>query len=176
VSLLGDQAEIERLVQYMTRCSFSLARLVKVTDTGQVVYKAEKASCRSFSDPGADDMQAGAKRNNQILPPLDFLAEFTQHITAKGAYLIRYYGWYSNKIREMRKQTSESSPVADTSSEASDRCSPSWLMLIKRACEVHLLSCAECGGLYRTVPGGQERQVAGHTAGAKGRRTIHLLD
>jgi len=36
------------------------------------------------------------KRNYQILPPLDFLAEFTQHIPAKGAHLIRYYGWYSN--------------------------------------------------------------------------------
>lgn len=37
----GDQAGIERLVQYMVRCPFRLSRLVKVTDTGQVVYKAE---------------------------------------------------------------------------------------------------------------------------------------
>ena len=43
----GDQAGIERLVQYMTRCPFSLPRLVKVSGTGQVIYKAEKASCRS---------------------------------------------------------------------------------------------------------------------------------
>ena len=40
---------------------------------------------------------AGPKRNLQILPPLDFLAEFTQHIPAKGSHLIRYYGCYSNK-------------------------------------------------------------------------------
>jgi hypothetical protein len=32
--------------KYITRCPFSLSRLVKVTDTGQVVYKAEKQSCR----------------------------------------------------------------------------------------------------------------------------------
>ena len=70
----GDQAGIERLVQYMTRCPFSLARLVKVSNTGQVVYKAEKASCRSFPDPAQDGMQAGPKRNYQILPPLEFLA------------------------------------------------------------------------------------------------------
>ena len=38
----GDQAGIERLVQYMTRCPFSLSRLVKVSDTGQIVYQAEK--------------------------------------------------------------------------------------------------------------------------------------
>ena len=30
----GDQAGIERLVQYMVRCPFSLSRVVKVTDTG----------------------------------------------------------------------------------------------------------------------------------------------
>ena len=90
----GDQAGIERLVQYMTRCPFSLSRLVKVSETGQVVYKAEKASCRAFPDPHANGMKSGPKRNFQILPPLDFLAEFTQHIPPKGSHLIRYYGCY----------------------------------------------------------------------------------
>ena len=41
----GDQEGIERLVQHM-----------KVSDTGQVIYKAEKASCRSFPDPGGDGL------------------------------------------------------------------------------------------------------------------------
>ena len=113
----GDRAGIERLVQYMTRCPFSLSRLVKVSESGQVVYKAEKQACRAFPDPGRDGMQPGTKRNYQILSPLDFLAEFTQHIPAKGAHLIRYYGWYSNKSRGMRKKAAEaarrvSRPVA----------------------------------------------------------------
>jgi len=38
----GDRSGIERLLQYMIRCPFSLSRLVKVTDSGQVIYKAEK--------------------------------------------------------------------------------------------------------------------------------------
>jgi hypothetical protein len=42
----GDRSGIERLVQYMIRCPFSLSRLVKVTDSGQVVYKAEKQACQ----------------------------------------------------------------------------------------------------------------------------------
>jgi len=88
----GDQAGIERLIQYMTRCPFSLARLLKVSDTGQVVYKAEKHTCRAFPHQNGDGMQSGPKRNYQILPVLDFLAEFTQHIPAKGAHRIRYYG------------------------------------------------------------------------------------
>ena len=100
----GDRAGIERLMQYMTRCPFSLSRLVKVTKTGQVVYKAEKDACRAFPDPQGDGLAAGPKRNFQVLSPLDFLAEFTQHIPPKGAHLIRYYGWYSNKARGMRRK------------------------------------------------------------------------
>jgi hypothetical protein len=89
----GDQAGIERLVQYMIRCPFSLSRLVKVTDTGQVVYKAEKQQCRAFPDQNGDGITSGPKRNFQILSPLDFLAEFTQHIPPKGSHTIRYFGF-----------------------------------------------------------------------------------
>jgi hypothetical protein len=74
----GDQAGIERLVQYMTRCPFSLSRLVKVSDMGQVIYQSEKQACRAFPDPKGDGMRALVPRNFQILEPLDFLAEFTQ--------------------------------------------------------------------------------------------------
>ena len=100
----GDQAGVERLIQYMTRCPFSLSRLVNVSETAQVVYQAEKHACRAFPDPQGDGTQAGVKRNFQILSPLDFLAELTQHIPPKDSHLIRYYGWYSNKSRGMRKK------------------------------------------------------------------------
>jgi hypothetical protein len=86
---------------------------VKVTDTGQVIYKAEKDACRAFPDPQGDDLQSGAKRNFQVLSPLDFLAEFTQHIPPKGAHLIRYYGWYSNKARGMRHKAAEAAAAVD---------------------------------------------------------------
>ncbi len=134
----GDQAGIERLIQYMTRCPFSLSRLVKVSDSGQIVYQAEKQACRAFPDPKGDGTQAGVKRNFQILPPLDFLAEFTQHIPPKGSHLIRYYGWYSNKSRGMRKKaeaeaSAESAGEEETPTAAATRCSQTWAMLIKRA-------------------------------------------
>ena len=85
----GDRAGIQRLVGYMTRCPFSLSRLVKVTETRQVIYKAEKDACRVFPDPQDDELARGTRRNFQILDPLEFLAEFTQHIPPKGAHLIR---------------------------------------------------------------------------------------
>ena len=149
----GDRAGIERLVQYMTRCPFSLSWLVKISESGQMVYKAEKASCRSFLHPGGDGLQAGPKRNYQILSPLDFLAEFTQHIPAKGAHLIRYYGWYSNKSRGMRKKAAAEaageSPAAEGASPG--RSSQSWAILTKRVCKVDPLPCPECGSQMAVV-------------------------
>ena len=148
----GDQAGIERLIQYMTRCPFSLSRLVKVSDTGQIVYQAEKQACRAFPDPKGDGTQAGVKRNFQILPPLDFLAEFTQHIPAKGSHLIRYYGWYSNKSRGMRKKAEAATSEEPANEEATtSRSSQAWAMLIKRVYEVDPLSCPQCGGQMKVV-------------------------
>ena len=74
----------------LTRCPFSLSRLVNVSETGQVVYQAEKQACRAFPDPKGDGTRAGVKRNFQILSALDFLAEFTQHIPPKGSHLMRH--------------------------------------------------------------------------------------
>ena len=97
------------------------------------------------------------KRNFQILPPLDFLAEFTQHIPPKGSHLIRYYGWYSNKARGMRKKAAAeasdepSSESEDSVSAAPSRCSQSWAMLIKRVYEVDPLCCPQCGGEMKVV-------------------------
>ena len=158
----GDQAGIERLVHYMTRCPFSLSRLVKVSDTGQIVYQAEKQACRAFPDPKGDGTQAGVPRNFQILPPLDFLAEFTQHIPPKGSHLISGHrpkvgrGWYSNKSRGMRKkaevEASAESLAEDAASvTAATRCSQTWAMLIKRVYEVDPLCCPECGGEMKVV-------------------------
>lgn len=72
----GDRAGIERLVGYMNRCSFRLSRLVKVTETGQVIDKSEKQACRVFPEPNGDELKRGVKRNFQVLDPLEFLAEF----------------------------------------------------------------------------------------------------
>ena len=161
----GDRAGIERLIQYMTRCPFSLSRLVKVTEAGQVVYKAEKDACRAFPDPQGDGLQAGAKRNFQVLSPLDFLAEFTQHIPPKGAHLIRYYGWYSNKARGLRRKAAAKlpSPAAalsggrgaggeGTGGEGiANRASQTWAMLIKRVYEIDPLECPKCRGRMTVV-------------------------
>ena len=91
-------------------------------------------------------------RNFQILPPLDFLAEFTQHIPPKGSHLIRYYGWYSNKSRGVRKKAQAAVSDEPSSEEpTTSRSSQAWAMLIKRVYEVDPLCCAECGGQMKVV-------------------------
>jgi hypothetical protein len=150
----GDRSGIERLIQYMVRCPFSLSRLVKVTDTGQVVYKAEKQACQAFPDQNGDGIKPGASRNFQILSPLDFLAEFTQHIPPKGCHTIRYFGFYSNKSRGIRKKAGEGA-VPSSAGNACDatpaRCSQTWAMLIKRVYEIDPMVCSQCGGEMKIV-------------------------
>lgn len=34
----------------MTRCPFSLSRLVNVSNTGKVIYQSEKQACRAFPE------------------------------------------------------------------------------------------------------------------------------
>ena len=111
-----------------------------------------EAGLPRLPDPKGDGTQAGVPRNFQILSPLDFLAEFTQHIPPKGSHLIRYYGWYSNKSRGMRKKA-EAEASAESSSEeaAATGSSQSWAMLIKRVFEVDPLCCPECGGQMKVV-------------------------
>src|SRR3990172_6742159 len=157
----GDRAGIERLVGYMTRCPFSLSRLVMVTETGQVIYKAEKDACRAFPEPQGNELARGPKRNFQILDPLEFLAEFTQHIPSKGAHLIRYYGWYSNKARGRRRKAAKAAGAAEQPTTASavdaapvpvrSRASQTWAMLIKRVYEIDPLICPRCSGQMKVV-------------------------
>ena len=138
----------------MVRCPFSLSRLVKVTDTGQVVYKAEKDVCLAFPDPQSDNLEAGAKRNFQILSPLDFLAEFTQHIPPKGSHIVRYYGFYSNKNRGMRKKTAKAAKQPSQGNACvlpPTPCSQTWAMLIKKVYEIDPMACPRCGGEMKVV-------------------------
>ncbi len=124
------------------------------------------------STPPAE-LARGPKRNFQILSPLDFLAEFTQHIPPTGAHLIRYYGWYSNKARGQRRKRQPAAEAAalglalrsplgaglpapplsgpQVSAEPPGRASQSWAMLIKRVYEVDPLACPKCGAAMKVV-------------------------
>ncbi len=84
----------------------------------------------------------------------------TQHIPDKGAHLIRYYGWYSNKKRGLRAKadaaTAPAVPEAEPPPRSDDaafrrRCRMRWAALVKRVYEVDPLNCPNCGGTMAVV-------------------------
>ena len=62
----GESAGIEKLVQYIVRCPFSLTRMINVSDKGEVVYRAEHKDCRKFLMLASGDLKNGAARNFQV--------------------------------------------------------------------------------------------------------------
>ncbi len=159
-----DRKGIERLVQYMVRCPFSLARLIKVTAEGAVIYKSEKSECRPFPDVKSSALRQGTKRNFQILPALDFIAEFTQHIPIKGSHLIRYSGWYSNRARGSREQDdqTEEMEISQEGTAFQQARRQQWAMLIQRIYEVDPMICPKCGEsmtVIEFIPPPQEKVI-----------------
>jgi hypothetical protein len=168
----GDRDGLERLGQYMARSPFSLARLIRITRTGQVVYHAEKHRPHRFPDPAGDDLFGGIARNFQLFEPLDVLAELTQHIPDQGEHLVRYYGYYSSKSRGLRaRQTGQSDqgqgdpPTARTGAgrpahpDARARSRfRGWAMLIQRIYQVDPLLCPKCGGAMKIIAFIEARQ------------------
>ena len=66
--------------------------------------------------------------------------------------MIRYYGWYSNKSRGVRKKAQAAVSDEPSSEEpTTSRSSQAWAMLIKRVYEVDPLCCPECGGQMKVV-------------------------
>ncbi len=161
-----DIAGLRRLAEYILRCPFSLARVVRLTDDGSVIYRAEKDHCRRFPGPASGDLRGGPKRNFQVFSALDFLAEVTQHIPDKGEHLVRYFGWYSHRQRGIRKKARQAGEAesdnlsidrsaVDAQQSAAHGAAPgsisTWAMLIKRVYEVDPLECPCCGGQMKIV-------------------------
>jgi hypothetical protein len=93
----------------------------------------------------------------------DFIAAITQHIPDKRFQMVRYYGWYSNKMREQRRKHAEEKIANESAATAEQGCgaganaaveiiehlalkprripSQKWRDLIKKVWEVDPLLC-----------------------------------
>jgi len=158
----GDRPGIGRLAQYMARCPFSLARVVRISSSGQVIYRAEKHPPHRFPEPASEDLFGGTARNFQVFGPLDFLAELTQHIPNQGEHLARYYGHYSNKARGLRAKRADDEADANHQPQHDDPDQPiiadpvrldrrHWAMLIQRIYQADPLRCPKCGGTMKII-------------------------
>ena len=150
----GDQEGVQRLIEYFLRCPFSQARMIEVTDAGQVIYKTEHNAVGRFPEPGDEELLAGPARNFQIFDPLDFLAEVTQHIPDPGTHLVRYYGWYSNKTRGQRAQRQPSAGAGTgipARSPTAREARKGWAALIKQVYEADPIRCRRCGSVMKII-------------------------
>ena len=59
----GDDMGMQKIIEYMARCPFSLSRVIKLTDEGKVLYRTGKSSALAFPLPGNENLTAGIKRN-----------------------------------------------------------------------------------------------------------------
>ena len=158
----GDQAGMQRLIEYIARCPFSLARMVSLIKDGKILYRAAHPNCLPFPLSGDMSLLAGIPRNFEVFDPLDFLAEVTQHIPNKGEHQIGYYGFYSNKSRGMREK--DHKPVAMPGQPEPDtpfirKCRFTWAALIKAVYEVDPLKCPKCGGTMKIVAFIEESKI-----------------
>jgi hypothetical protein len=91
--------------------------------------------------------------------------KITQHIPGPGEHLVRYYGWYSNKLRGLRRRQAagvaaapavavcedSQATAAASASIAARRRRQRWAELIRRVYEVDPLRCPRCGGQMRII-------------------------
>jgi hypothetical protein len=87
-----DDGGREALAEYIIRNTFSVEKLTYIDETGTVIY-------RSKMTHGNNN-----KKNFELYTAEEFLAAITQHIPEKSFQMVRYYGWYSNKSRGIRKR------------------------------------------------------------------------
>jgi hypothetical protein len=143
----GEREDLERLAQYIIRNPFSLEKMQVNQPGGPVIYRS--------------GMNEKIHRNFEVFSPCDFIAAITQHIPDKSFQLVRYYGWYSNKMRGRRdKRVAEEAGAASGTaitiidvSEYKPRRLPSakWRELIKKVWEADPLSCPRCANEMRIV-------------------------
>ncbi len=68
----GDHTGMQRLVEYIARCPFNLARMVKLTGDGMILYRAAHPNCLPFPLSGDASLMAGIPRNFRGLRPVGF--------------------------------------------------------------------------------------------------------
>ncbi|MDP3773833.1 MAG: transposase [Gemmatimonadales bacterium] len=93
-----------RLARYCARHPLALGRLAYGADTGTVTYQSDKAS--------------GPTAGAETLEALEFLARVVSHIPNKGQVLQRYYGWYANRTRGIRRRAGAPEPAPAVAAES----------------------------------------------------------
>jgi hypothetical protein len=146
-----NKAELEKLAQYILRNSFSVEKMTMESPTDTIIYRSR--------------LNAKINRNFEVFTPTGFLAVITQHIPDKGAQMVRYYGWYSNKMRGQRQRAQNggaaSPPLRPPGTPPPPAKLPSktWRDLILQVWHSDPLICPQCRNPMRVIAVIDQRTV-----------------
>ncbi|MGZ4964360.1 MAG: IS91 family transposase [Limisphaerales bacterium] len=137
-----NKAQLEGLAQYILRNPFSVTKMTMESPTDMIIYRSR--------------LNAKINRNFQVFTPTDFLAAITCHIPDKGAQMVRYYGWYSNKMRGQRHRAQHDeppSPLRQASAPPPPVKIPCkrWRDVIQKVWHTDPLLCPKCGKGMRVI-------------------------
>ncbi len=92
---------------------------------------------------------------------LDWLAQLATHIPNKGEQMVRYYGFYLNKSRGLRKKagTDDAVPALIESEVSSKEFRKNWARLIQEIYNVNPLLCPKCSGPMRIIAFIEDEQL-----------------
>jgi hypothetical protein len=85
--------------------------------------------------------------------PWDWLAQLVIHIPNKGEQMVRYYGFYSNKSRGLRKKagTDNLAPALIDSDISRKAFRKNWARLIQKVYNIDPLLCPKCSGSMKII-------------------------
>ena len=129
-----DRAFATRLARYCARNPVALERLTYDRTAKAETYRSDKSE--------------GPTAGTETADPLEFLARVLVHMPDTGHVTTRYYGWYANRPRGMRRQA-ESAPAAPPALVSAPRLAPTeatrrWATLLQQIFEVEPLACPTC--------------------------------
>ena len=136
-----NEEGLENLARYIIRASFSQERMA---------YLPAHESSDSMAKVIHESKDGNTKKT---FDALDWLALLTTHIPNRGEQMVRYYGYYSNKSRGMRKKQDKDDAVpslieCDVSPSAFRK---NWARLIQKIYNVDPLVCSKCFGRMKVI-------------------------
>lgn len=132
---------LEDLARYIIRACFSQERMTYIPSNAgscggaKVIYRSKDG------------------KTSKIFGALDWLAQLVSHIPNRYEQMVRYYGYYSNKSRGMRKKAGmdDQVPALVESGISSAAFRENWARLIQKIYQVDPLLCPKCQGEMRII-------------------------
>ena len=123
----NNEEGLENLAGYIIRASFSQERMTYIAadqsadSVAKVIYQSKDGT------------------STKTFEALDWLAQLVTHIPSKGEQMIRYYGFYSNKSRGLRKKagTDDQVPALIDSDISPQAFRKNWARLIQKIYNVN---------------------------------------